>query len=108
MLSSRRERPASTRRRLVLAQSTLGNFAQQKIAEHADPLRRAQLFRIDEIGLVGRPGQLREDPYEAAVLGRDKIRQRGEAEAAIYCAQLAVGIVDGENRPAVAPRPGPG
>src|SRR5207245_2618483 len=60
-----------------LAQSAFGNFAQQKIAEHADPLRRAQLFRIDEIGLVRRPRQLRQDAHQARVLGRDKVGQRG-------------------------------
>ena len=75
MLSPARKRPASTRRSQALAQSALGYFAQEKIAKHADPLRRAQLLRVDEIGLIGRPGQLRENAHQTAVLGGDKIGQ---------------------------------
>src|SRR5216684_7929706 len=102
MLSSSRKRPASTRRSLPLAQSALGYFAQQKIAKYADPLRRAQLLRIDEIGLIRRSGQLRQDAHEVAVLGRDKVGQGGQAQPALHRAQLAVGIVHAEDRPAVA------
>src|SRR5712691_754747 len=104
MLSSSCKRPASTRRSLPLAQSALGYFAQQKVAEHADPLRRAQLLRIDEIGFVGRAGELRQDPHQAAVLGCDEVRQGSEAEPAVDRPQLAVGVVNGKDRPAVAAR----
>src|SRR5258707_14712624 len=108
MLSAGRKMPATTRRSPPLAQSALSYFAQQKIAKYADPLRRAQLLRVDEIGLIRRPGQLREDAHQARILGRDKIGQRGEAEATIHRPQLAVGVVDGEDRTAVAPRLGAG
>ena len=63
----------------------------------------AQLLGIDEIGLDLGPLQLRQDAHQIARLALHEIGQGGDAEAALDRAEDGVEVVDGQDRPPLAP-----
>jgi len=73
-------------------------FGDQKVAEHLHPRDGLEFFRINEIGVERDGVGLAEQLHQPAILLDQVVRQQGDADAALACAQNAEHVVDGQRR----------